>query len=649
MARKLEDMEPDAVELATALALLGHPLPIHAVHRLSDAKDPRRLVHSLEQVGLARRIPFRGNEGLEIVHDSLSQAIRDSTGPDTAVRLHGHLAEKLDDVAEVAREVVAEHWEKGGYPDKARALLLVAARDSVDALAFDHAVQCLKHALDLTIESQKFEPMRDLAQALALGGRADEAARRFEEAAGLCDGAKRQKMMEQAAIHFLLASEADAGLKLVHELFDSLGIHLPRRRVALLAHLAYQRFRKRWRGLKYQLTENGIEPHATVADLAYAISTCLSQLDLSLGAYVQHLHFVHGLRSGSPLRVARALAVEAGFLVSAGQSESVARELLEQAHTVMGQRDEPRVRALFSIARAVIAWATGRWRECAEAMQQAEQIAEHECVGAWWELNISRSLRQDALRWSGRYHELRPLTERYLVDAERRNDRFGTVMFQRRFASTLFLLDDRPGDARRSCDTSGTYPQSAGSEWQSEDVHLQHLAQFHARAEYLLYMGREDEALAFAKERFRQMRWAPLLMATPPRIKVFHQLATCRLAVAARCQGRQRKKLVRAARADNRTVRSAEWGYACFLADLLAATADHLDGMDVDERLADLQRRAGELDMTQYAASIGLVRARDSRERQSSESQVRQLGVANPVRWSAVLLPGLITVEPKDA
>lgn len=636
---QLHALGPGAVELATAMSLSGEPLPMSVVDRVCCADSARDDIHRLEHLGLVRRVPFRSVEAIEIAHDALREAIRHHRAGDDLSAVHRRLATELTHVLEVPREVIAAHWSNAGDPAKAGELWLAAGREAIEALAFDHAVRCLQRTAQYGGAELRLPALREQARALSYAGQLRRAAECYLEAARLATGDERRDLQGQAATHFLLAGEIGAGMDLVRELFEPFGVRLPRQRAAILAALVVQRLRaRRWREPAYQLRSTAVEPHASLADLAYATTTSLSKADLALGAYVQGLHFAHSMRSGSPDRIARALALEAIFHVSAGGDETAARRMMARASAELDGREPARIRALFALAEAVLAWTTGRWRACVDHAARAERIAREQCAGAWWEINMSRAVHQDALRWAGRYGELAPLAEDSLADAHRRGDRFGQVTFRTRFAATLHLLADRPDEAWRDCD--------ACHDWPSRDLHLQHLSEFHSRAECMLYRGDVAAALEFVEQRVRQMRWAALLRSTAPRLKVFHQLAACRLAQAAAVQGRARDRWIRGARRAIATVRRARWGYAVLLADLVTATADHLEGRPVGPSLAELSERARALDMPQYAEAIAVFDMQASGDRAAAASALRPRGAVDPVRWAAVLLPGLVIAPP---
>ena len=146
-------------------------------------------------------------------------------------------------------------------------------------------------------------------------------------------------------------------------------------------------------------------------------------------------------------------------------------------------------------------------------------------------------------------------------DARARHDRFATVTFRVRFASTLHLVDDQPEAALEDC--------AAAATWSPQGVHMQHLAAFHARAETLLYLGRPQAALAHACSAIARMRHAPLLLAKAPRAKAYAQLAACKLAYAASRREAERGRWLKSANGDLRKVRAASLHYTDLLADAL--------------------------------------------------------------------------------
>jgi len=82
------------------------------------------------------------------------------------------------------------------------------------------------------------------------------------------------------------------------------------------------------------------------------------------------------------------------------------------------------------------------------------------------------------------------------------------------------------------------------------------------------------------------------------------------------------------------------------LADLVTATADHLEGRAIGPTLTALSERARALDMPQYAEAIAVFHMQASDDGTALASALRPRGAVDPVRWAAVLLPGLVIAPP---
>lgn len=628
MEDRLAQLGGDARRVTTGLALATQPVPWPSAVRLAGSGG-RAVLDEVIGTGLARTAPHRGGDALELVHDAVSLAIRASLDDAARVALHGELARALEGVDGASAEAVAEHWDRAGEPQRATALLLGAAREASERLAFEHAVLCYERLLAHAMADDAAVVVHEeLGKTLGWLGRGREASEHYDRAAALASGVRARQLAHASAIALLHAGYVDDGLHRSRALFGALGAWVPSFTWMVPLLLLAQRLVLRWRRLHYQLREVPTQPHAELADAAYGVTTALVPFDLVLSSYVQGIHLNNALRSGGPLRVARALALESGLWAASGREPAWSDELLGQARTVLGGRDDARAECLFAVTRAASAWAHGRWSECIEAARTAEAIARDRCVGAWWELSVSRSVLQDAMRWSGRYRELRGITDGYLRDAERRGDRYARLTFTTRFSSALALADDRVGDAWTAC--------VGGEGWGARGVHLQHFAVIHAKAECLLYAGRPREALALTDAAQRRMRFSALVAMPVPRAKLDHLAACCRLACAAEASAGERRALLRGARRDLARARRHGWGYMVLLADIGELTARRIEGRPLDATEVErLVARSRALDMGQYGAA--LERALGG----SPASEPSALGVTDAARWGSVLLPGL--------
>ncbi|MFO0681379.1 MAG: protein kinase [Sandaracinus sp.] len=650
LRRRLEGHSPAVRATAQALALAGEPLPRDALLAVAG-EDGRRVLAELGSLGLARAVPTRtpspetasrsprssseaasADVAVEIAHDALREAIAAGIAAGEHPALHRRIAEALERRTDVPNELVASHWERAGEPQRACAHLRRAAESADAALAFDHAARSWRKLTELEVDAAvRAQAHAALARTLGHLGRGKEAAEHYDRAAALGAG-EAPALGQAAAIELVQAGYVDEGLARVRTLFAALGVRVPASGLGLVVRLAGRWMLARLRGVSYRLTEHVSRRDEEIADAAFALTTVLASNDTALAMYTQSLHLAHALRSGSPLRIARALALESGLTSMSGRSPAHAQALLDEARLVMGARSDPRLLALFAVSRASAAWIRGEFRQCVELAGEAERIARDECVGAWWELGLARSVLQDSLRWQGRYGELRERTEGYLADAARRADRYGLVTYRTRFASTLALVDGDVDAAWEACTGEGA--------WGAEGTHLQHLAALHARAEILLYAGRPEEALEEVDRASAGLRMGALWVMPSPRAKLLHLRACCALACAQKASGSPRRALLRRASADLARVRRAGWRYATLLAEIGEESIRAVQGARDEVALRRLEERATALDLGALAAALGTARSPEGAAR------LRALGPHEPERFAWMLAPGLVAAPP---
>jgi eukaryotic-like serine/threonine-protein kinase len=637
--RRVDRLPADARALVQYAAAFSQPLPMEAAQPLCSSAPLRGTIHALESAGLVRLTPASPSSCIEISHESLREAIIATIAADARQAVHAALAMAVEPLAQVPPQLTAFHHAQAGHAARAGALFVEAGKRAVAALAFDEAAGYFRKALALQNDGTAASAIGfELAQALALAGRAQEAADAFAESAraGAADGTA-EASMARAAEQYLLAGQLARGLALLQPLLRPFPVHRTLNpRLALLL-LGLQPITGKLVSGWLRLRPARTERHTAGADAAYAAVTALSSVDPLLAAYFQDVHLRHARASGDRRRLGRALLLEAGLRGARGVPRADVDRWLSAARGALGDHTSPKLAALVALVEATTAWSAGAWATCVEAAQAAERLAEHGCVGAWWEMDLARAVMLDALRWSGRYLELSARLERYLDDANARDDRFAMVTFRLRFGSALHLVAGLPDAAWQACNVA--------SDWSAQGVQLQHLAEFHARAETLLYMGRADAALDHAERALARMRHAPLLLARAPRAKAHHQLAACKLACAAQEVGARRAALVQGARRDLRQVWAAGLAYTDLLADALAHAADALlrrPGQQHEPAAAAaLQARARSLGMPQLSAALALLTSASLDERRRAHARLRELGVAEPARWASVLVPGL--------
>ena len=196
----------------------------------------------------------------------------------------------------------------------------------------------------------------------------------------------------------------------------------PRR--ALLS-LIVRRVRLKLRGLKYvERTEAEVSREdLTRIDTCWVVAEGLALVDFIQGTTFQTLHLILALNAGEPVRVARALAFEAGYTAASGSPEEV-RRLLEQAEELARRVNAKTVIGLCRMVGAVAALHSGRWKEGIELAKEAESIL-RSLADETWTLSITRVYYVSSLVEAGEIGEACRSSMEMLHDALRLGYRRG--------------------------------------------------------------------------------------------------------------------------------------------------------------------------------------------------------------------------------
>src|SRR5262249_2275782 len=142
-------------------------------------------------------------------------------------------------------------------------------------------------------------------------------------------------------------------------------------------------------------------------DVCWSAAAGLSLVDPCRGADFQTRGFLLALRAGEPYRVARAMALEAALVATAGgRSRPRATGLLKVAEPLALRVGNPHAEGMTRLARAVAALMIGRWRAARDAFDRAEEVFRHRCTGVAWELDLIANLSLLAITQMGDLLEL---------------------------------------------------------------------------------------------------------------------------------------------------------------------------------------------------------------------------------------------------
>jgi hypothetical protein len=385
----------------------------------------------------------------------------------------------------------------------------------------------------------------------------------------------------------------------------------------------------RLRGFSFRrIQERDAAPSDLVRlDTCFSIGIGLSMVDTLRGAVFQSRHTVLALQLGEPFRVARAMALEAGFSSIQGPRgrEAVAR-LLERSRRLAAEVDRPYTNATSLLAEAVAACESAEWARAVERADAATQ-ALRRCSGVRWERVTAEAYGVFSLYCLGDYVELARRMRIQDMEARQSGDLYGQVMLVMDYAVDL-AADDPAAAEMRALDRVSRWPRST--------FDIQQFWHVYALCEIDLYRGRGAVAYRRIARTWDQLRRSMLTRVHV--LAMFAHYLDGRCAIRAAVEG-DRPALAVAERAARRIERArAPW--ATPFADIIRAGI-----AGVEQRTEDVARhldaaRVGLIvaGMRPWLAAVSMYRSgADDRHRDWFTAQA----IKSPERLTRLWLPGV--------
>ncbi len=644
---RIASLAPLPRRLVELVAITGRPLP-QAVLARAVGVEPAEFseaVSLLRRANLIRTEGIRASDTIEPYHDRVRVAVCAHLESAQLVRGHERLAFALESLGSNDLEALAVHWQGAGQAERGARFAIRAAAQAAEALAFERAAYLLRTALESHPfeQDEKRELQTRLANALALAARSAEAAEVFHAAASTATGAEALELQRRTAEQLLISGHIDAGLAEVTSVLGAAGLTLPTTPRRAAVSLLLRRARIRIRGLRFrERGSSDIAPSVLkLIDLTFSISQGLIWVDVIRGAEFQTRHVLLALKAGEPYRLARALAIEAGFAATSGGRGMVrAAPLLDTAQALADKGGNAHALGFVMGARGFAAVAQGRWKEGRDLSEKAETIFAERCIGVPWELALVRTNLLWSLNQMGALRELASRGFNYIHTALGRGDLFARASMICGPLSLAFLAQDAPEEARRSVD-------DVMAHWSQSGFHLQHLYAFIARSDADLYAGDARAAYRRIDENWPALKRSLLMHFQITRILAYQSRIRAAAALAAVSRGTEQKRLLDEVKRLARRV-AAERIPFC---DAIAAMfhAEHALGCGREELADTLFDEAAQkldtVDMSLYASAMrrrrGLLLSGDrGRELVAiADAQMASQGVRHPARMAAVYTP----------
>ncbi len=629
------------------ISVFGGPLTQEVAALASEIEPPEmtRAARVLRAANLARTNGVRKNDQIVVYHDRVREHINANLDDDLLRQIHMRLALALEQTgaAQHSPHALVRHAEAAGRATLAATHAQAAAQHAVASLAFDQAAEFYQIAIALGNHDDKaLRALRiELATALVNAGRGAEAADVFVAAAETADPTTRMECRLRAAEQLLSSGHVDRGLEVVGDLLQEIGASIPATPRRALARLLWNRIRFRLRGIKWKEHHEREIADANLArlDVFKAVGVGLNMVDTIRGADFQARHLLLALELGEPLRIGRALAHEACYLLTQGErGRRRARTLIAECGRIRDQHPVPYLEGWLHTANALVSYMGGDFVPAQELYARAEQIFFEQTVGRTWELNTVRLFQLFTLRHLGEIGRLRTLSTTYMRDARRRGDLL-TETSMRRVRNIAWLAEGQADAARLDLERAAWQPPQG-------TYHLQHYYELESRIELALFEDRGPQAIEQYADDFDRL--ASSLLVRIQIVRVISTWLRGRLALAAAEVGHDRDANLALARRCGKSIAREDARYSAVWSSLLAGGIAMQEG---DEKgaaaalaTAAEAARAQQMAHCQAAADYrrGLLIGGDTGAAlvRAAEQSMRGKGVVATDRRAQIIAPG---------
>jgi serine/threonine protein kinase len=611
IAGRIASLPAGAAMLLRAAAVAARPVPVDLAIRAAGAGTGSGDLAVLRAERLVR-VRHRGDSDVAYVepyHDRIRAAAVAGLDGGEQRAVHEALARTYEEAAgDGDREGLVEHWLAAGFPDRAAAYAMEAARDAEEKLAFHRAAQlyalALRHGGGAPDERRS--RLRRRAAALANAGDLEAAADAFGEAAV---GAPPDEALDLERLRIeqiLRRGNLTLGLELSRGLLARVGVHLPLAGRAALRAALVERLRLRLRGLRYVERAEAAVPAEVlrIVDVLYSTSGGLAFVAPIAGKALQFRFLRAALDAGEPQRITNAMSMELGYLATAGVKVADRVDaLVSRLGRVSARNQHPGLAGFATVCEGLAMFMMGRWREARRSLDIGIKALRDHGVGLRWETSLTELYLTSTLFYLGETRELARLVPLLLRDALERGDVYAQHGLRAWRSNVAWLVMGRPDEARAHAEAVARERSTA------EGFHLQHYFELLAQTQIDLYEGDADGAWGRVEAVWKVLGRSYLLRIQSVRIEASFLRARAALALALARPAAARPLLAEARRLARRLDRErAPWAsaFAEQVRALIAIAGG--DRAGAEARLERAERAFAAADMGLFASVLRLRR-----------------------------------------
>nr|PZN19137.1 MAG: hypothetical protein DIU78_21565 [Pseudomonadota bacterium] len=324
-------------------------------------------------------------------------------------------------------------------------------------------------------------------------------------------------LRHRAAELLLVSGHIDEGVRVLDDVLTHIGMRLaptPRR---ALASFLFQRVRTWMRGLDF--TERHVseisEEELLRIDACWSVALGLGLVDTIRAADFQTRNLLLALDSGEPYRIARALAMEAGFRAAGGsRSEREAKEISRVALELAERVGHPHAIGLATFTAGLGRYLVGCWKAAFELLSRAEQIL-IDLPGAIWEVNAAQRFQLNALSFMGEIPAIARRVPELVERARERGNLHAECVIRVRLSTLLSLSKDDPEGGIAET-------EAVMRRWSQEGFHMQHYNELLAHLNCALYSGHAERAMQHLLATWPKLERSLLMRTQALRVEAVH-------------------------------------------------------------------------------------------------------------------------------
>jgi serine/threonine protein kinase len=643
LRERMHQLPGDALDLLEVISVAGRPIPRDIAVAAAEVQDADSAIAVLRAGAWLRSQGPRKDDVVECYHDRVREVVALSIAPERLRERHAHIAVTLERSGHANPVDLAEHFRAAEQHDKAALYAQRAAESATYALAFDDAARWYELALSLGGPSADRALRVKLADSLANAGRTAAAAQSYSLAADSAEPHLVLELRRRAAEQWLVGGHLDEGMLALRSVLEVGSLRLAKTPRSALLSLLARRARVKLRGLQWTR-----RPHTEIApaklmqiDTCWSVATTLGTVDTIRAADFQAQHLLLALSAGEPYRVARALAVEAGFSATSGGKARAKAEAVGAAARTLAlemQEEHPHALGLSMTISGMTSYLMGEWAAAVRDCDAAERILLERCTGVLWELTNARRFALSSLMFMGELAELGRRAPKLLSEARERGQLYAETDLRTRLMTFTWLAQGRPEEAEQNAD-------EALQRWSKQQgFHLQHYNHFLTRVQCALYRGDACDALERMRTKWPAVEGSMLTRIQALRAEILH--AKGRVLLAALDAGVSIKDAEIVRTAEKLTKEGMSW--TAPLAALLMAGVHHRR-RNIEAARRELERATAgfeAVDMNMHASAarvrLGLLLGGDegAAEQQRAAKFFRDQAIADPGAFTRLVAPG---------